>query len=400
MRYAAKIAVRHLLSTPGQTALLMLGVAFGVGVFIFMSALIGGLATLLTQRTVGSIPHVTLEMADRDPGRLLPDENAQLAVQKDLSKREQITVWEPAVRLIDATDGVTAVSPQIRGSAFVQRGQAIAPVGVIGVQPDKLSSIANIRAAIVSGSDSLPPDSVLIGQTLAEDLGVRVGQALQIRSDRERTRSFRIGGIFALGIASADRQAVYMNFFTARALFDLPSGISRIEVKVKPPEAAPTIADGVRRATGLKTTSWTEDNAQLFEALAAQARTGTIIKAFALITIVIGIASAMLLSIVRRRGEIGIMRAMGASRKFVLGIFVLEGTLIGLVGAVFGALCAWFALSMFPPLETVQGGGLPIDRSQGGYLAAVSLTVIAAVMASVLSARRATQIDPVEAIGQ
>jgi len=354
---------------------------------------------LLTQRTVGSIPHITVEMADRDPALMLPDSGAQVVVQKDLSRRAQITVWEPAVALAEATPGVTAVSPQIRGSAFVQRGQAIAPVGVIGVQPDKLSAIADIGGAIVSGSSALAPDSVLIGQTLADDLGLRTGQVIVVRSDRGRERSFRIGGIFSLGIASADRQALYMNFRTARALFDLPSGISRIEIKVAPPEDAPEIAARLRAATALKSTAWTEDNAQLFEALDAQGRTGTIIKVFALITIVIGIASAMLLSIVRRRAEIGIMRAMGASQRLVVGIFVIEGTLIGAIGAIAGATLAWLALIPFPPLDEVGGGGLPVDRAQGDYLVAVILTTLAAVAASLLSARRATQIDPVEAIG-
>lgn len=399
MRYAAKLALRHLLSTPGQTVLLMLGVAVGVSVFIFMSALIGGLATLLTQRTVGSISHITFEMAERNPAQILADRGVQVAVQKDLSRRAQITVWAPALSLIEATPGVTAVSPQIRGSAFVQRGQAIAPVGVIGVQPDKLSAIADIEGAITAGTATLSPDSLLIGQTLAEDLGLRTGQIIVLRSDRGRERSFRISGIFALGIASADRQTLYMNFRTARALFDLPSGISRIEVKVAPPQAAPRIAERLRAATGLKTTAWTDENQQLFEALDAQGRTGTIIKVFALITIVIGIASAMLLSIVRRRGEIGIMRAVGASQGFVLVVFVLEGTLIGALGAVAGALLAWLALIPFPPLASVEGAGLPIDRSQGDYLTAIVLTIAAAAMASTLSARRASRIDPVEAIG-
>lgn len=399
MLYAAKLALRHLLSTPGQTLLLMLGVAVGVSVFVFMSALIGGLATLLTQRTVGSIPHITFEMAERDPQRIVGGPGVQVAVQKDLSRRAQIMVWEPAVALIEATRGVTAVSPQIRGSAFVQRGQAIAPVSVIGVQPDKLSAIADVAGAIVAGTEALTPDSVLIGQTLADDLGLRVGQVIVVRSERDRERSFRIGGIFALGIASADRQALYMNFRTARALFGLPSGISRIEVKVAPPEAAPRIAERLRGATGLKTTPWTDENEQLFEALDAQGRTGTIVKTFALITIVIGIASAMLLSIVRRRGEIGIMRAAGASQRFVLGIFVIEGTLIGAIGAVGGALIAWLALLPFPPLEAVEGGGLPVDRAQGDYVVAVLLTTLAAGLASIVSARRAARIDPVEAIG-
>jgi lipoprotein-releasing system permease protein len=399
MRYAAKIAIRHLLSTPGQTALLMLGVAMGVSVFIFMSALIGGLATLLTQRTVGNIPHIILEMADRNPGLQMPEGNLQV-VQKDLSRREQITVWEPAVKLIDATPGVLAVSPQIRGSAFVQRGEAIAPVGVIGVQPDKLSTIADIGKAIVAGNSRLPPDGVLIGQTLSREFDLRVGQVVQIRSDRGRVRSFRIGGIFALGISSADRQALYMNFSTARALFDLPSGITRIEVKLSPPGAAPEIANQLRRATGLKTTPWTEDNEQLFEALEAQGQTGTIIKVFALISIIIGIASAMLLSIVRRRSEIGILRAVGASQGLVLSIFVLEGTLIGSLGAASGALFAWVGLAPFPPIDAVQPGQLPVDRGQGGYVFAVTLTSAAAALASVVAARQATRIDPVEAISQ
>ena len=397
--YAVKLAIRHLLSHPGQTALLMAGVALGVGVFVFMSALIGGLATLLTLRTVGSIPHVVLEMPDRDPPIVRPLDGALVVTQKDLSRREQIAIWQPVLSIIEGTQGVAAVSPQIRGSAYVERGQTRAPVGVIGVLPGKLSSIANIEAAVVEGSSNLPADGILIGSRLARDLGLKVGQVVRLTSDRERSRSFRIGGIFTLGIASADRQTVYMNFTTARALFDLPTGISRIEVKVQPPIAATGIAQRLRRATGLKTTAWTEENSQLFEGLDAQARTGTIIKAFALITIVVGIASAMLLSIVRREAEIGIMRAMGASKTLVVSIFVLEGTLIGFIGAVAGASLAWLALAPLPPVSEVAAGGLPIDRAQGDFLLAIALTTLAAMLASILPARRAARIDPVEAIG-
>lgn len=397
--YALKLAIRHLLSHPGQTALLMAGVAVGVSVFIFMSALIGGLATLLTLRTVGSIPHVVLERPDRDPAILSPGASAQVVLQKDLSRRDQIAIWQPVLPIIERTPGVTAISPQIRGSAFVERGQAVSPVGVIGVMPGKLSAIADIDAAIVDGSGSLPADGILIGSVLARDLGLRVGQVVRLSSDRGRARSFRIGGIFTLGIASADRQAVYMNFTTARALFDLSTGISRIEIKVEPAIGAPGVAERLRRSTGLKATAWTEDNKQLFEGLDAQARTGTIIKIFALVTIIVGIASAMLLSIVRRQSEIGIMRAMGASKGLVISIYVLEGSLIGLIGAIAGAAVAWLVLLPLPPVGQVSSGELPIDGQQGDFLLAILLTTIAAMLASILPARRAARIDPVEAIG-
>lgn len=397
--YAIKLAMRHLWSHPGQTALLMAGVAVGVSVFIFMSALIGGLATLLTMRTVGSIPHIVLEMPDRSPAIVNPDSRMQIVLQKDLSRREQIAIWQPLLPVIEGEQGVTAVSPQIRGSAYVERGQAVAPVGVVGVLSGQLSDIADIDGAIVQGSGNLPSDGVLIGSRLADDLGLRLGQVIQLTSDRGRSRSFRIGGIFTLGIASADRQSVYMDFTTARALFDLPTGISRIEVKVDPATDAGRIAANLRRSTGLKATAWTEDNSQLFEGLDAQARTGTIIKAFALITIIVGISSAMLLSIVRRQAEIGIMRAMGASKRLVVSIYVVEGTLIGFIGAIVGALVAWLALLPLPPVADVQSGGLPIDRGQGDFLLAILLTTVAAALASLLPARRASRIDPVEAIG-
>jgi lipoprotein-releasing system permease protein len=400
MRYAAKIAFRHFVSSPAQAVLLVSGVALGVTVFIFMSALIGGLATLLTQRTVGSIAHVTLEMRERSPGLVTPVPGAQLVVQKDLSRRQQISVWQPFVPMMEALPPVIAVSPQIRGSAFLMRGQAIAPVGVIGVMPDRLSAIANIAGAITAGEGRLPSDGILIGQKLADDLGLYVGQAIMVRSDRQRERSFRVTGIFSLGIASADRQAVYMNFTTARALFDLPSGISRFELKVAPVADAPRLAERLERATGLKVTSWTEENAQLFEALDAQGRTGDLIKIFALLTIMIGIASAMLLSVMRRRSEIGIMRAAGVSRRFIIQVFVLEGIFIGIAGGVSGAALAWAGLSPFPPVAQVQSGGLPIDIGQGGFLLAVALTTLASAIASIIPARRAARLDPVEAIGQ
>lgn len=93
------------------------------------------------------------------------------------------------------------------------------------------------------------------------------------------------------------------------------------------------------------------------------------------------------------------MRPMGASKRLAVSIFVLEGTLIGFVGAFVGAAVAWLALLPLPPVTEVQSGGLPIDRAQGDFLLAITLTTLAAALASILPARRAARIDPVEAIG-
>jgi lipoprotein-releasing system permease protein len=138
----------------------------------------------------------------------------------------------------------------------------------------------------------------------------------------------------------------------------------------------------------------------LLDALKAQAQTGLLLKSFALITIVIGVASALLLSTYRRRPEIGIMRAMGAPRSFVIFVFVTQGAMIGLVGGLFGAGIGYLVLLGFPSRDAFQPGDLPIDIAQGAYGVAILLTTIGAILAAILPARAASRVDPVTAIGQ
>jgi lipoprotein-releasing system permease protein len=144
--------------------------------------------------------------------------------------------------------------------------------------------------------------------------------------------------------------------------------------------------------TGLDAVSWTVDGAQLLQALSAQAQTGLFLKSFALLTIVIGVASALLLSTYRRRPEIGIMRAMGASQGFVVAVFVMQGALVGLMGGTVGAIIGYLALLPFPGPSHFTSGVLPMDINQGSYGLAI--------LASIWPARSAARVDPVEAIGQ
>jgi lipoprotein-releasing system permease protein len=136
--------------------------------------------------------------------------------------------------------------------------------------------------------------------------------------------------------------------------------------------------------------------------LQAQAQTGYLLKSFALFTIIIGVASALLLSTYRRWPAIGIMRAMGAGRGFVMVVFVAQGALIGLMGGLFGAAAGYGVLLAFPGRDSFAPGqsGLPIDIAQEAYGLAIVLTTVGAVAASILPARAAARLDPVTAIGQ
>lgn len=401
MLYQFKIGWRYLTSNLVQTALLVLGVAVGVFVFVFMSALIGGLAVYLVDKTVGNVPHVTLTQPDIAPARLYSAaDGALIASENATGRAAMLRNTTEVTATLRQLPGIADVSPQIVGNGFVTRGAVVKPVAVIGVESDKVSSIADIEGNIVAGAAHLPIGAVLIGRKLADDLGVDAGQGLRLRSDQGVDITLTITGVFDFGFDRLDEGTAYVNMKTARGMFGMRQGVTQIALRLDDLWAAPDFAILAANATGLDTVPWTETNQQLLSGLDAQSRSGDIIKGFALLTIVIGVASALLLSTYRRRSEIGIMRAMGASKSFVVMVFLAQGGLIGLVGGVFGAGLAWLALSPFPPPGEIEAGGFPIDLAQGGFGLAVALTVFGALIASVLPARAAAKVDPVQVIAQ
>ena len=395
-----QVAWRYLTSHTMQTALLVAGVALGVVAFVFITALINGLALVLTAETTGSIAHITLEPPVRTAPVLMEDDD-YAATPVSTSQRSLIRDWSTLCDMIEQIPGVIAARPEIDGNGFLVRGEAVAPVAVKGVEPEKLSVVAPIAQNLVRGSADLSAGSLLIGGKLARDLGLNVGQPVILRTDRDRQRLVTVRGIFETGIASVDERIVYLNLRSARPLFDLPDGVTQLSVKLTDPTTAPLIASALESQTSLRVTSWQEENRNLEEALNAQGRTGSLIQLFAMISIIIGVSSALLLSTYRRRSEIGIMRSFGISRRFVASVFVLQGLLVGLLGGLVGALAGYgLCLWLFSVKQPDGSPVLPIAPDQGGYLLVITLTVLGAVLAAVLPARAAASIDPLEAIQQ
>lgn len=401
MLYALKIATRYLTASKSQTSLLVLGVAVGVFIFIFMSALIGGLAEFILSRTVGDISHVTITAEERDPAILIsPDGQILAVVERGRSRTATLAHAATFVPLIETVPGVVAVSPQISGAGFLTRGAQVAQVSVTGLEPGRESAILNLDGYMIQGSARLGSGLIILGETLVDDLSLRLGQTLRLQSSSGVSAVLTLSGIYKTGNGMIDASSTYVSLSSARTLFALPQGVTRIEIKLADLNTADATALRIRALTGLDAVPWTDGAEQLMEALNAQAQTGYFLKSFALITIVIGVASALLLSTYRRRPEIGIMRAMGAGRGFVIFVFVTQGALIGLMGGLSGAVLGYLALLPFPSRDDFQVGTLPMDITQGSYGLAITLTVIGAIMASILPARAAARVDPVQAIGQ
>ncbi len=400
--FAFVVARRYLTSNPTQTALLVAGVALGVTVYVFITALIAGLAVRLTDEVTVNSSHVSLEPEIRR-ARILPapDARSEGVALVSTFQRRQIRQWRAVLDQVRAQEGVLGISPQITGSAFLIRGEAVQPVSVTGLEPEALDVISPISTRILAGSANMGADGVLVGERLAGDLGLSAGQPVLLRTERGGERLLTVRGVYRTGLESLDSRVLFLTLQSARPLFDLPEGVTNIEVKLAQPGQAVDLARRLREATGLRSTPWQAKNASLDEALEAQAQTGRLIQIFSLISIVIGISSALVLSAYRRRPEIGIMRATGVPGGFIARVFLLQGLLIGLVGALIGCgigygLCRWLATLTGPDGRSV----LPIAPDQGGYLAVLVLTTAGAVAASALPARAASRVDPLEAIQQ
>jgi lipoprotein-releasing system permease protein len=403
MRFELEVALRYLRSSRLQSALLLLGVAIGVLVFTFIAMLINGLRERLTEDVIGNLPHVTLEPREREPAYLGAGKGEPLVVRRlSTWKSREIRNHRAALQAIGGTRRVRAVSPEVTGNGFFVRGERIAGVAIVGVEPANVTAIANLRRGLRDGSLDLDVGDVLIGQSLADELDVEVGSRLVLRSERLRERVFTVRGIFSLGIEASDRRTAYVNIRAARFQLEVTNGVSRIAVKLDDPFRAATAADELARATGLDAKSWIEENERLRDALGSQAATGNLIKAFSLITVVIGVASALLLAAIRRRSEIGIMRSFGIRRRSVVSIFVLQGVIVGLVGSSLGAVLgrAFGALLLAIARRPDGTPVLPLDPAQGEYALAITLATCGSALAAVFPARAAAKVDPVEVISQ
>jgi lipoprotein-releasing system permease protein len=403
VRFDLKVALRYLLSNRVQSSLLIGGVAVAVTVFTFNAALINGLAEFQIQRVVGSSAHVTLEPARPLPA-VIPSREAATerlaATQRSLERRQQIKQWRTIANTVESLPGVTAMSLNIIGTGLVSRGQMTMPISLKGVEPSRLSAIAPVDESIIAGDARLGLNDVLIGRKLANDLGLSVGQPVFVQSDQGRERTLTVRGVYTTGVESLDARLGYVNLETARVLFDLPEGLTEIELKLDNIYAARDVARQIAAGTGLEVTAWMDRNQRLREALEGQGSSGSIIKMFTLITIVVGVASALLLTTMRRRPEIGIMRSFGISERFVLSVFMLQGALIGIIGSIIGCLAGYGFSVLVASFTTPTGGRLPVEPALGQYQSALLLAAAASIIAAIWPARSASRIDPVEAISQ
>ena len=231
---------------------------------------------------------------------------------------------------------------------------------------------------------------------------VNVRQLLELRlsSGTGRVQTLTVSGIFDLGNKAANARNTFVALRTAQTLFDLVGGASVLDVTVRDVYTAETIAQKMHQLTGLQADSWIKTNEQFFTAVKAQTTANTAIRFFVALSVGFGIASVLVVSVVQRSREIGILRAMGVTRGQVLRVFLIQGGLLGLGGAVLGSGIGALALFLWQRFMRNADGSemFPLVFDSGLLLQTLLLATLTGLLSAFAPALRAARLDPVVAI--
>jgi lipoprotein-releasing system permease protein len=395
--YELMISIRFLIKGKSQTLLILFGIAAGVAVQFFLSALIGGLQINLIDKTVGTSAHIMVMPADSIP---VPLNN----VSSDTSINEyktgiyrentEILNWKEYVNFFRSFKGIVSVNPVVSGQRFIEKGGVNTTVLVKGITFPDGADIYKFNKNIKSGNSEITGNNIIMGIDLSEKLKLETGDKFFMNSGDGKGDFFVVSAIIDLG-SSQGNNIVIMSLDRARNFFSV-EGVTGIEIQVDAVFQAETMAGKLRNEfKRIKIESWIERNRELLTALNSQSSSSNVIQFFILFSISLGIASVLGIAAAQKSKQLGILKAMGVDNKGAAFIFLIQGLILGFAGSMIGLLAGLGLGAMFMTFAHV---GFGLELSASNIFLPVILAIFASGLASIIPARSAGKLTPIEVI--
>ena len=356
MRFEFFIAARYLRAKRRQavvgviTAISVIGVAAGVASLIVALAITNGMRRDLQERLVGSTSHVDLMRIAGDG----------------------IKDWRPLLERLRKVPHVTAAAPGLYEQVLISRSQRSGGALIKGVIPADEKTVGDLLQSIVQGSakalepivqesgrpgseaalssQAIPP--IVIGQDMAETLGAKVGDGVQVISPQgeltplgmmPRYQKFQVVGIFKSGFYQYDSSYAFVRLTDAQRLFSEPDVISVISFKVDDLYHADRVGKAIEEAAGkgFQTTNWMEQNRELFRALKLERIVTFIVLSLIVCVAALNILIALTMMVMEKTRDIAVLMSFGVTRVQVRRIFLLQGLLISVIGTVLGLILGY-----------------------------------------------------------
>jgi lipoprotein-releasing system permease protein len=386
-RFVLFLALRHIRRRALQSVLTVLGVAVGVMVLVTALSLTNGFIDELISSTLQATPHVALASYG---GETLPNDPAVL-------------------ERLERIPGVTAAAPYLSAQALIaRRADATAGVSgrrgytqVLGIDPARQQAVLDLEV-LTRESDALEAGGVILGSSLANNLGVVEGDTVLLLDFDRSAEPFSVAGTFRVGNEIIDSAVSYTSVPTLQRYLGQEGRISGYHVRLSDPEAAEGLAQTLANETGLWATPWQSLFGGLVRQLELQKTLISVVVFLIVLVAAMGIANILILTVAEKTEEIAILRAIGASQRQILAVFTTEGLLLGGVGTLLGALLGlglslYFKFQPYPlPGDLYFITQLPVELQPWDFIWVCALSLLTSVVAALLPARRASRLDPAE----
>ncbi len=380
------IATRHIKSRRRQTLFSIIAVSLAVGIIIIFMSMMNGYTSILIDSTIENQAHITV----------MPKEG-----------EDYIHLYHGLENHIYTLEGIEAVSPYFQSEAAIQYKHNVEGVLLYGINPEDENRVVNREKDMFAGefaSIENPGSRIILGAKLAKNLGVDMGDSVTAQIPGAETTDFTITGIFQTG-TPVDETMAFVNIKRLQDFYGSGDVITGMGIRISDAYAAEELANGIDRKTGYDAVSWMEQNAEILTLLESSE---SMVYIFYIIIFGIsgfGVANVLIMIVMEKVGEIGMLMAMGTSRRSIMLIFLMEAGILGMAGVIIGCIVGYAAslaiASITIPIPPEMYWGmdhLPVVIEFKNFITAGIFAMVINIIAGVFPARRASKMDPVEAI--
>ncbi|MBP1639387.1 MAG: transporter, permease protein [Bacteroidetes bacterium] len=402
-----QIASVHLTSKKWQTAVAILGVTFGVSMYIFMNSFMNGVNKAQDDLAFSNLAHIRIDnesekrdynpVSDKFPASTL----FNIRDKKDIQSENDIKNTTEVMSVLKKQSEISNITAQLNFSVFFRSGSKKINGSISGVDVENENRMFGSASKVITGKwDDLnfQKSGLIIGKTLAENLGLKLNDNVNILTSDGISKNFSVIGIIETSVKEIDRSRAYININTARQVlgknFDYSSDIL---VNLYDRNKTDQIVANTKSAIKYKMETWQEANQQLLAASQLRNIIAIAVSFAILLVAGFGIYNIMNMTINEKIREIAILKAMGFAGKDILNIFLTQASIIGLLGGATGLILGVGISSLVNrvPFKVAGLTTLPINYHTIDFMSAIVFGILTTIIAGYLPARKASKIDPV-----
>jgi lipoprotein-releasing system permease protein len=405
-----EIAKTHLLAKPKQTIVAMMGVTFGIGMFIALISLMTGLNDFTESLTMTSSPDIHIYNDVTQTRATILSEINPLGMnlvyhQKPKNETPKLRNASEIVQLLRKDTRVQGASPMLASQVFYNYGPVQLNGNILGVEIMEEDKLFDIRSKMKSGriEELLTNHSgIIMGTGLARKLNARLGDRVVITTPQGYTLTLKIVGTFQMGLGAIDNVRSYANISTAQSILQkAPGYITDINIKLRDLHQAKVIAQDLQKSFGYKAEDWETANSTFLTGNKIRNIITYSVSITLLVVAGFGIYNILNMTIHNKMKDIAILKATGFSGNDVRQIFMIESLVIGFVGSLAGLLIG-FGLSVLISKASFPGGDFisldhfPVQFNPRFYLIGIVFGVTTTAVAGYMPSRKAAGVDPIE----